>query len=87
MSLSDLTTHPEAEALVLSRDTANHSHRADAQGFAELDGLLFDLLGQLTSGCQNHSVRALVRVLNSREDKQDQLKIPPTLLHWNCDQA
>lgn len=64
---SDLTAHPEAEALVLSRDTTDHSHRADAQGFAKLDGLLFDLLGQLTSGRQNHSVRALVRVLNSTE--------------------
>lgn len=59
-----LTAHPETEALVLSGDSTNHSHRANAKRFPELDGLLFNLLGQLTSRSQDDSIRTLIRVLN-----------------------
>lgn len=59
-----LTAHPETEALVLSGDSTNHSYRANAEGFPKLYGLLFDLLGQLTSRGQDHSIRTLIRVLD-----------------------
>lgn len=55
-----LTAHPETEALVLSGDSSDHSHCADAERFAELYGLLFDLLRQLTSRGQDHSIRTLI---------------------------
>lgn len=59
-----LTAHPETEALVLSGDSTNHSHGANAERFPELYGLLFDLLSQLTSRGQDDSIRTLVRVLD-----------------------
>ncbi len=55
-----LTAHPETEALVLSGDSSDHSHCADAERFTKLYGLLFNLLRQLTSWGQNHSIRTLV---------------------------
>ena len=59
-----LAAHPETEALVLSGDSSNHSHRTDAERFTKLNGLLFNLLCQLTSGSQDHSIWTLIRVLN-----------------------
>lgn len=59
-----LTAHPETEALVLSGDSSNHSHRADTERFTKLNGLLFNLLCQLTSRGQNHSIWTLIRVFN-----------------------
>lgn len=59
-----LATHPETEALILSGDSSNHSHRTDAERFTKLNGLLFNLLCQLTSGSQDHSIWTLIRVLN-----------------------
>lgn len=59
-----LTAHPETEALVLSGDSSNHSHRADAKRFTKLYGLLFNLLRQLTSRGQDHSIWTLIRVFN-----------------------
>lgn len=67
--MSHLTTHPETEALVLPRDTSNHSYCSDAKWFTKLYGLLFNLLCQLTSGSQDDSVWSLIRVLNSAENK------------------
>lgn len=59
-----LTAHPETEALVFSGDSSNHSNRTDPQGFTKLQGLLFNLLSQLTGRGQDHSVRTLVWVFN-----------------------
>lgn len=59
-----LAAHPETEALVLSGDSTNHGHGANAEWFPELYGLLFDLLGQLTSRGQDDSIRTLIRVLD-----------------------
>lgn len=55
-----LTAHPETEALVLSGDSSNYSHCTDAKRFAKLYGLLFNLLCQLASWGQDHSIRTLV---------------------------
>lgn len=55
-----LAAHPETEALVLSGDSSNHSHCADAERFSKLNGLLFNLLRQLTSRGQDDSVGTLV---------------------------
>ena len=60
-----LAAHPQAEALVLPGDSSNHGHRADAQRLPELDGLLLDLLGQLSGGSQDDGVGALVRLLDA----------------------
>lgn len=59
-----LTAHPETEALVLSGDSSNYSHCTDAERFTKLYGFLLNLLRQLTSRGQDHSVRTLIRVLN-----------------------
>lgn len=59
-----LTAHSETEALVLSGDSTDHSHSADAERFSKLYGLLFNLLRQLTSRGQDHSIRTLVWVFN-----------------------
>lgn len=55
-----LTAHSETEALVLSGDSSNHSYCADAEWFTKLYSLLLNLLCQLTSRGQDHSVRTLV---------------------------
>lgn len=55
-----LAAHPEAEALVLSGDSSDHSYCADAERFTKLYSLLFNLLRQLTSWGQDHSVRTLI---------------------------
>lgn len=55
-----LTAHPETEALVLSGDSSDHSHGTDTEWFTKLYRLLFNLLCQLSSRCQDHSIRSLV---------------------------
>lgn len=79
-----LTAHPQTEALVLSGDSTNHSHRANAEGFPKLYGLLFDLLGQLTSRGQDDSIRTLIRVLDPAAQtggsKAESLASTPTRL-------
>lgn len=63
-----LTAHPETETLVLSGDSSNHGHGADAKRLAELYGLFFDLLSQLTGWRQNDGVGTLVRVFDPARD-------------------
>lgn len=63
-----LTAHPETETLVLSGDSSNHGHGADAERLAELYGLFFDLLRQLTGRRQDDSVGTLVRVFDPARD-------------------
>ena len=54
----DLAAHAETHSLLLTRQTADNGHRADAQRLAELDRLLLDLLGQFTRRGQDDGVRA-----------------------------
>lgn len=63
-----LTTHPETETLVLSGDSSDHGHGADAERLAKLYGLFFDLLRQLAGRRQDDGVGTLVRVLNPARD-------------------
>lgn len=65
-----LAAHPQAEALVLAGDSSNHSHRADAQRLPKLDGLLLNLLGQLSGGSQDDGVGALVRLLDAAQRRE-----------------
>lgn len=55
-----LTAHPETEPLVLSGDSSDYSYCTDAKWFTKLYSLLFNLLCQLTSRGQDHSIRTLV---------------------------
>lgn len=55
-----LTAHPETETLVLSGDSTDHSHGADAERLAKLYSLFFNLLRQLTRRRQDDGVGTLV---------------------------
>jgi hypothetical protein len=54
-----LTSHSEAETLLLPGQTAHHDDCPNAKRLSKLVGLLLNLLSQFSSGCQDYGIRAL----------------------------
>jgi hypothetical protein len=66
----DLAAHPQPETLLFSAETSDDDHGADPQRLSELDGFLFDLLREFTSGGQDDGVGTLIGVFRALDLRQ-----------------